>query len=116
MAVTFHTDPAVFAAAARDVAARSPSSEALVAVPCASLARHPPAEGAPLVLAPVESDGARAPAIRHGPNDLPLEDGDPGAQHLFQTTDAANPVSTAICARVGCRPVDETVGYDFVAP
>ena len=35
---------------------------------------------------------------------------------LFQTTDAANPVSTAICARVGCRPVDETVGYDFVAP
>ena len=116
MPVVFHADPAAFAAAAHHVSSRSPCSEALVAILCANLARHPPAEGAPLVLAPVESDGARAPAIRHGPNDLPLEDGDPGAQDLFQTTDAANPVSTAICARVGCRPVDETVGYDFVAP
>ena len=79
MAVTFHSDPAAFAAAAREVASRSPCSEALVAILCANLARHPPAEGAPLVLATVESDGARALAIRHGANDLVLEHSDPGA-------------------------------------
>ena len=39
-----------------------------------------------------------------------------GAQDVFLSTDVANPVSNAIYARVGYRPVDETVGYDFVAP
>jgi RimJ/RimL family protein N-acetyltransferase len=39
-----------------------------------------------------------------------------GARHVFLTTDAANPVSNAIYARVGFRPVDDMVAYDFVAP
>ena len=39
-----------------------------------------------------------------------------GARHVFLTTDVANPVSNAIYARVGFRPVDDMVAYDFVAP
>ena len=39
-----------------------------------------------------------------------------GASRVFLTTDLANPVSNAIYARVGFRPVDDTVGYDLVAP
>ena len=39
-----------------------------------------------------------------------------GARHVFLTTDVANPVSNAIYARVGFRPVDDMVAFDFVAP
>ena len=39
-----------------------------------------------------------------------------GARFVSLTTDRANPVSNAIYARVGYRPVDETVGLDLVAP
>ena len=39
-----------------------------------------------------------------------------GAPRVFLTTDLANPVSNAIYARVGYRPVDDTVGLDFVDP
>jgi predicted GNAT family acetyltransferase len=39
-----------------------------------------------------------------------------GASRIFLTTDLANPVSNAIYARVGFRPVDDTVAYDLVAP
>jgi len=39
-----------------------------------------------------------------------------GARRVFLTTDVANPVSNAIYARVGFRPVDDMVAYDFVAP
>ena len=39
-----------------------------------------------------------------------------GATRVFLTTDLANPVSNAIYARVGFRPVDDTVAFDLVAP
>jgi predicted GNAT family acetyltransferase len=39
-----------------------------------------------------------------------------GARFVSLTTDRANPVSNAIYARVGYRPVDDTVGLDFVDP
>ena len=39
-----------------------------------------------------------------------------GARYVCLTTDRANPVSNAIYARVGYRPVDDTVGLDLVAP
>jgi RimJ/RimL family protein N-acetyltransferase len=39
-----------------------------------------------------------------------------GARRVFLTTDVANPVSNAIYARVGFRPVDDMVEYVFVAP
>jgi GNAT superfamily N-acetyltransferase len=39
-----------------------------------------------------------------------------GAASVFLTTDLANPVSNAIYARIGYRPVDEHVEVDFVAP
>jgi predicted GNAT family acetyltransferase len=39
-----------------------------------------------------------------------------GARQVFLTTDVANPVSNAIYARIGFRPVDDMVAYDFVAP
>jgi GNAT superfamily N-acetyltransferase len=39
-----------------------------------------------------------------------------GARQVFLTTDLANPVSNAIYARVGFRPVDDTVALDFVDP
>jgi predicted GNAT family acetyltransferase len=39
-----------------------------------------------------------------------------GAHRVFLTTDLANPVSNAIYARVGFRPVDDMVEFDFVAP
>ena len=39
-----------------------------------------------------------------------------GASHVFLTTDVANPVSNAIYARVGFRPVDDMVAFDLVAP
>ena len=45
MPVAFHSDPAAFARAAHGVASRSPCSEALVAIWCANLRRHPPAPG-----------------------------------------------------------------------
>ena len=77
--VAFHADPAAFAAAARGVASRSPCSEALVAIWCANLARHPPAPDVPLLLATVESNGARALAMRFGPNQLLIEHSDPAA-------------------------------------
>ncbi len=41
---------------------------------------------------------------------------DRGARRVFLTTDLANPVSNAIYARIGYRPVDDTVGYDFLDP
>ena len=39
-----------------------------------------------------------------------------GARFVSLTTDRANPVSNAIYARVGYRPVDDTVGLDLIAP
>jgi len=39
-----------------------------------------------------------------------------GARRVFLTTDVANPVSNAIYARVGFRPVDDMVAFDLVAP
>lgn len=39
-----------------------------------------------------------------------------GARFVSLTTDRANPVSNAIYARVGYRPVDDTIGLDLVAP
>ena len=39
-----------------------------------------------------------------------------GKRRLFLTTDAANPTSNAIYARIGYRPQNEDCHFDFVAP
>jgi len=39
-----------------------------------------------------------------------------GKRKLFLTTDAANPTSNAIYARIGYRPQNEDCHFDFVAP
>jgi predicted GNAT family acetyltransferase len=77
--VVFHTDPTAFARAARAVASRSPCSEALVAIWCAGLLRHPPPADVPFLLATAEAGGARAIAIQHGRHPLLLEHSDPAA-------------------------------------
>lgn len=79
MPVVFHSDPAVFATAARDVTSRSPCSEALVAIWCASLVRDPPEPGIPWLLATAEVDGARGLAMQRGANPLLLEHSDADA-------------------------------------
>ena len=79
MPVAFHSDPAAFASAAHAVASRSPCSEALVAIWCANLRRHPPAPGVDVLLATAEADGARALAMRLGPHQVLLEHSDPAA-------------------------------------
>jgi len=79
MAVVFHTDPETFARAARPVSARSPCSEAFVAIWCAGLRHHPPEPGVPWVLATALVDGASALAMQHGRNAIVLEHGDPAA-------------------------------------
>lgn len=39
-----------------------------------------------------------------------------GVPRLFLVTDVANPTSNAIYARIGFRPLEDTFGFDFVAP
>ena len=39
-----------------------------------------------------------------------------GKRRLFLTTDAANPTSNAIYARIGYRPQNEDCHFDFVTP
>jgi len=79
MPVVFHADPAAFAAAAHHVSSRSPCSEALVAIWCANLVRHPPAPGVPWLLATAEMGSARGLAMQHGPNQVLIEHSDPAA-------------------------------------
>lgn len=82
MPIVFHADPQSFAQAARSVASRSPCSEALVAIWCASLTSHPPARDVPFLLVTAEASGARAIAMQHG-HALLLEHSDPAAVSLI---------------------------------
>lgn len=79
MSVTFHADPEAFVRAAQPVAARSPCSQAFVAIWCAGLVRHPPAPGTPWLLATASVGDARALAMQHGHNALLVELSDPEA-------------------------------------
>jgi predicted GNAT family acetyltransferase len=80
--IVFHADPQSFAQAAQSVASRSPCSEALVAIWCASLTSHPPARDVPFLLVTAEASGARAIAMQHG-HALLLEHSDPAAVSLI---------------------------------
>lgn len=79
MNVRFHDTPAGFAAAARDVASRSPASEAFVAAWCSGLERHPPSGDVLVLFATATAGDERALAMQHGANPVLLENSDPGA-------------------------------------
>ncbi|CAG0971992.1 hypothetical protein BURK1_01274 [Burkholderiales bacterium] len=109
MPVVFHRDPHAFAAAARDVASRSPCSEAFVAIWCAGLARRPPAPGVTWLLATARNGNANALVMQHGPNPLLLEHSDPEAARevAHALADRGHPVPGVDGSETACAAFAE---------